>query len=192
MQVTVNTGTITHSIPLVAGWNLVSFRVHPASTSTATILADISGKFDLVYAWDATGGHPNSGNWLKYDPDQPVGNSLTNLDETMGFWIYMIQADTLDVSGTKPSTTNINLSTAAGGWNLSGYPSAGSGTMPAALNDHGVGADWSIAWAYHAAEGDQWKKYDPEAPVGNDLAALTSGWGYWIEISASHTWHVEY
>jgi hypothetical protein len=174
------------------GWNLVSFRVHPESTSTASVLADISGKFNLVYAWDATGGHPGSGNWLKYDPGQPVGNSLTNLDETMGFWIYMTQVDTLDVSGTKPATTNISLSTAAGGWNLSGYPSDDAGTMPAALNDHGVGTDWSIVWAYHAAEADQWKKYDPTAPVGNDLAALTSGWGYWIEVTANHTWHVEY
>ena len=66
--VTVNT-LLTHSIPLVVGWNLVSFNVHPTNTATEVVLANISGHYDLVYAWDATGGH--IGNWLKYDPAYP-------------------------------------------------------------------------------------------------------------------------
>ncbi len=91
-----------HSIDLVAGWNLVSFHVHPADTATASVLDSIAGNYDLVYAWDAAGGHPGSGNWVKYDPNVGFGNTLTALDETMGFWIHMTTADTLVVQGSAP------------------------------------------------------------------------------------------
>ena len=80
----------THSITLVPGWNLVSFNLHPMDTLTGTVLNGIAGKYDLVYGWDATGGHVSSGNWLKFAPGGPsYANSLTNMDETMGFWIHM-------------------------------------------------------------------------------------------------------
>ena len=60
--------TSTHSIPLVTGWNLISFNVQPANTDIATVLSSISGNYDLVYAWDAT---ISSNNWLMYDPNMP-------------------------------------------------------------------------------------------------------------------------
>ena len=69
---TVTVGTVfTHSIPLIVGWNLVSFNLHPANTATGTVLADIAGHYDLVYAWDASGAHSSAGNWLRYDPSVP-------------------------------------------------------------------------------------------------------------------------
>ena len=48
--------SVTHSVPLVVGWNLISFNVHPENTAIATVLSSIDGNYDLVYAWDATGG----------------------------------------------------------------------------------------------------------------------------------------
>lgn len=105
--------TSTHSISLVPGWNLVSFTVHPEDTSIATVLSSISGNYDLVYAWDAMRA---SNNWLIYDPSMPPFlNSLTLLDETMGFWIHMTAADTLEVTGMVPVTTTIQLYTNGGG-----------------------------------------------------------------------------
>ena len=71
-HVTVSVGSVlTHSIPLIVGWNLVSFNLHPANTATGTVLADIAGHYDLVYAWDASGAHSSAGNWLRYDPVLP-------------------------------------------------------------------------------------------------------------------------
>jgi hypothetical protein len=185
----------THSIPLVVGWNLISFNVHPTSTAIATVLADISDHYDLVYAWDATGAHSGSGNWIKYAPSSPFGNTLSNLDETMGFWIHMTAADTLDVVGSIPTTTNINLSYTVGGWNLVGYPSSvNSALLPAPLVDHGVGIDFSLIYAYHAYDtGDLWKLFNwTGLPIANDLKFLSPGWGYWIKVSVTHTWDVEY
>lgn len=179
-----------HDIALVPGWNLVSFNIHPTNTNIASVLSSISGNFDLVYAWDATGASAGSGNWLKYDNIPYSPDSLTVLDETMGFWIHMTVADTLEVVGTVPTTTNVPLLDNAGGWNLVAYPSAGNGSLPDILSDHGVGNDFTLVYAYHANETvDPWKLFDRTAPIfSNDLAQLTPGWGYWIKVSADHTW----
>lgn len=182
-----------HDITLVPGWNLVSFNVHPTNTSIASVLTSVSGNFDLVYAWDATGAHPGSGNWLKYDNIPFSADSLTNLDETMGFWIHMTAADTLEVTGNIPTATSITLSDNAGGWNLVGYPSAAGGVLPGIMN--GVGSDFSLIYAYHANDaGDPWKLYDLSSPfpIFNDLHELAAGWGYWVKVSADHTWSVQY
>jgi hypothetical protein len=185
----------THNITLVPGWNLVSFNLHPTNTNIANVLSSLVGNYDLVYAWDATGAHSTSGNWMKYSPTAPpYSNSLINLDETMGFWIHVTSADTLDVVGSVPVTTNIAISNNAGGWNLVAYPSAEDGALPAALVDHGVGTDFSIVYAYHANDtADPWKLFGRTVPAwANDLTELEPGWGYWVKVTADHTWDVEY
>jgi hypothetical protein len=184
-----------HSISLTTGWNLVSFNLHPVNTDIANVLSSLVGNYDLVYAWDATGAHSTSGNWMKYAPTAPpYSNSLTNLDEKMGFWIHMTSADTLDVVGSVPVTTNIALSDNAGGWNLVAYPSAENGDLPAVLVEHGVGTDFSIVYAYHANDtADPWKLFGRTVPIwANDLTELAPGWGYWIKVTADNTWDVEY
>ena len=181
------------SISLYTGWNLISFNLHPVDTTIETVLSNISGSYDLVYAWDATGAHSTSGNWMSYDPHRPFGNTLANLNETMGFWIHMTAPATLNVVGSLPGTTNIPLSITAGGWNLVGYPSATNLGLPGALNDHGVGTAYSLIYAYHTSDTlDPWKLYNRTAPFGNDLIQMAPGWGYWINVSSNNTWSVGY
>ncbi len=183
----------THSISLVSGWNLISFRVHPNSTDIATVLASVAGNYDLVYAWDATGGHSTSGNWMMYDPNVPFGNTLESLDETMGFWIHMTTADILEVTGSIPVTTDIHLYTNAGGWNLVAYPSGTNGSLPDVLSNNGIGTDFSLVYAYSANDADPWKLFDQTAPEwANDLTEMVPGLGYWVKVSVNHTWSVEY
>ncbi len=184
----------SQSIPLTTGWNLVSFYLHPANTNVAVVLNSLSGKFDLVYAWDSSGGHSGSGNWLIYDPSGPAyANTLATLDETMGFWIKMNTAATLVVEGAIPSSSTTPISTAAGGWNLTGYPCAANQVLPNALSDHGVGSDFSLVYAYHSNDtGDPWKLFDRLGPVfANDLLEMSTGWGYWIKASANHAWSLD-
>ena len=186
----VTVSALTHSLALVPGWNLVSFNVHPTDTSVAAVLSSIAGKYDLLYAWDATGASSNNGNWLKADNIPMSSDTLLALDETMGFWIHMTSAGTLLVSGSMPSTTAIPVWDNAGGWNLVGYPSAVDGALPAVLGD--LGTDYSLVYSYRAADtGDPWKVFDRTAPpYGNDLFSLQPGWGYWIKVNADHTWNV--
>ena len=151
----------THDIALVPGWNLVSFNVKPTSTAIATVLSSLNGNYDLVYAWDASVA---SNNWLKYAPSAPpYSNSLSALTEKMGFWIHMTAADTLNVVGSVPITTSINLSTTGGGWNLVAYPSAVNRPLPVALS----GIDFSLIYAYHANDiADPWKLFVKRHPNG--------------------------
>jgi hypothetical protein len=186
--------TFTHNISLQPGWNLVSFNLHPLDTNIANVLSSIQGNYDLVYAWDSTGAHAGSGNWLKYDNIPLSPDTLLTLDEMIGFWIHMTASDTLDVQGTVPASSNISLRNDAGGWNLVAYPSAVNGQLPDVLRDHGVGTDFSLIYAHHANDiADAWKLFDRSAPsYANDLTQLTPGWGYWIKVSADKTWNVNY
>ncbi len=184
----------THSIPLVPGWNLVSFNVHPASTAVADVLATVAGNFDLVYAWDAS---VSSGNWLKYDNIDLSPDTLATLDETAGFWIHMTDADTLEVSGSPLMTTNISLHTDAGGWNLVSYPAGLNRALPGALEDHGVtDGNYTYVYSYRADDStDPWKLYDSDdatPPWVSDLTEMASGFGYWIFVSSESTWAVSY
>lgn len=192
---------LKHSISLSVGWNLVSFNVVPLDSDTADILADLTTNYDLVYAWDASGVSAASGNWLKYDrlAAVPESNTLAELHENMGFWIRMTAADILDVYGSAyPTSTAITLSTAAGGWNLVGFPADNNLAMPAVLDSNGLGPDttplYTLVYGYRATDGtDPWELYDPAAPAYvNDLTQLEPGMGYWIKVSEAATWTVPY
>ncbi len=195
ITVTVLEGMQTTHISLVIGWNLVSFDLQPVETGIADALDSITGNYDLVYAWDSSGAHSSSGNWMKYAPLAPeFTNTLNTLDETMGFWVHMTAADVLEVTGQVPDNTSITLTTQAGGWNLVGFPSTQAGALPAILSNNGVNDDFTLIYAFHAADAtDNWKIFDREAPSwANDLTELAPGWGYWVKVSANHTWTVSY
>jgi hypothetical protein len=190
------TGTMVilakQSISLVSGWNLVSFNLLPTSTAITDVLSSISGKYSLVYAWD---GSVSSNNWLIYDPSASFSNTLSTLTSTQGFWINMTQAATLDVVGTAQTSTPVSLYTSASGWNLVGFPSGSSGTLPGILTSNGIGSSgYSLVYAYHASDtSDPWKLYDRTGDsYANDLTALQPGWGYWIKVSTPATWTVPY
>ena len=187
-------GTLTilqekHGIDLVAGWNLVSFSIHPTDTEIEEVLSSIDGLYTLVYAWDAT-----TDSWLKFDPNVGYGRTLTDLDETMGFWICMTADATLEVQGASPGLTEIALGSGGGGWNLVGFPSTATLELPGALEDHGVGDAYTIVFAYKAPDtADPWKLYEPGAPgYASDLTHLEAGWGYWIKVTEDVVWQVEY
>ncbi len=179
--------TNTYDVPLVAGWNLVSFNIRPGSGSPASVLSTVAGNYSLVYAWDAAGAA-----WMKYDPAMPAElNSLKNLGESMGFWIKVNSAQTLTVSGTLPGTSHIAVGT---GWNLVGFPAPAGMALPSAFNQHGLG-DFSLVYAYHGYDtADLWKKFDPDVlpVILNDLTELAPGWGYWVDVNTAATWDVSY
>jgi hypothetical protein len=181
---------LQHTLSLAEGWNLVSLDLAPVSTAIADVLASIAGNYDLVYAWDASLG---SDNWLKYDNIPASPDDLTNLDEKMGFWIHMLAADVLEVQGTQPGVSHINLWNNAGGWNLVGFPKNGSLALPGVLEDHNVpNANYTLVYAFHASDSeDRWKLYDNSAyPYANDLKSMEPNWGYWIFVNADLTWNV--
>jgi subtilisin family serine protease len=180
----------SHHIPLASGWNLVSFNLIPADTSIDVVLGSIAGSYDLVFAWDGA-----TQTWQMYDPTGPAySNTLQNLDQKRGFWIYANFPVILTVTGTPHTTTDIPVYSASSGWNLVGYPSVVVRDLPGALQDHGVGIDFSLVYAYQSNDpADPWKLFDRATPpFSNDLTSMTPGLGYWIKVSADNTWQVNY
>jgi hypothetical protein len=178
--------TTTISIPLLAGWNMVSINVHPLSTISTDVLASLEGNYDLVYAWDAS---VSTNNWLSLDNVPYSQDSLTYIDETMGLWIHLTAPDTLEVTGTHPVSTAIPLSVAGGGWNLVGFP-AGTPGDPASV----LSSNTTLVFSYRSADtADLWKMYDVNVPLFlNDLTEMMPTWGYWIQVSADQSWTVNY
>jgi len=161
------------TLNLYTGWNLISLPLMPDDSNIKSVLSPISGNYSIVWAYNASN---SADHWKKYDPATPFGNDLITMEPGNGYWIMMTSDDTLNIGGTMPEPTDIEL---WGGWNLIGYNSLNPQTITDALSS--INGNYSIIWAYNASDStDHWKKYDPNAPFGNDLANMEPGKGYWI------------
>ena len=168
---------ITHDIALATGWNLVSMPLEQTDTSIATVLSSISGNYERVKYYDTT---DSMNPWKSYSPiSSPSVNTLSDLDHTMAFWVYMKSPDVFSPTGEYPDSTNITIYP---GWNFVGYPSQDKATtITTALT--GV--------SYDIVEG-----FDADDPAyltvltGTDI--MMPGTGFWIHATAAGTWTVDW
>jgi hypothetical protein len=164
--------TVAHS--LVQGWNLISFPVTLQDPATPAALETITGTYNVVWAYDGCASSP----WLKYDVNDPL-SSLTAVDTEHGDWIDMATAGDLTVTGTHPVSTVISLCT---GWNLIGYASVSEKPVTEVLDP--ITGKYDLVYAYVGSDtGDEWKLYNPNSPVGNDLEEMVPWYGYWIHMT---------
>jgi hypothetical protein len=86
----------TTSVSLCTGWNLIGYpSATPRSVSSA--LSGISGKYDLVYAYEAT---DTADPWKVYNPSlPPYANDLTTMQPWLGYWIRMTEPGMLTIPG---------------------------------------------------------------------------------------------
>jgi hypothetical protein len=169
---------VSLALPLYTDWNLISSPRVQAATAITIVLSSISGKYDLVYAYDAS---DSASPWRKYNVNAPpYANNLAVINERMGVWVHMTTAGTLTVAGAAPTTTNIQLYP---GWNLVGYP--GTQTRPIAEALASIAGKYTLIYAYDASDpADPWRKYNVNAPpYANNLSAMRSRWGYWIKVT---------
>jgi hypothetical protein len=171
----------THNIPLSTGANLISLPLHPADTAVTQVFSGIWSQFSKVYAYNA-----QTSTWTKYDKDgPPFGNTLTNVDEKRGLWVYVTGPTTLVASGQEPISTSIQLYTGA---NLVSWPSLS--TVPVETAFGAIWAQFSKVYAYNAAT-STWTKYDKNGPpFGNTLTNLSPGMGLWVYVDANCTWTI--
>jgi len=167
----------TARIPLVAGANLVSLPLVPQNTSLTAVLSSVSGSYTKVFSFV-------DGEWKRYIVGAPSFlNNLNNLDEKMGFWIYMSSSATLSVSGASPGTTSIALRQ---GPNMVGYP--GRSARPVTEAMASIAGRYSKIFTY---VNGVWRKYIVGAPsFVNDLTHLEPGRGYWIYTTEACTWTI--
>jgi hypothetical protein len=159
---------------LAPGWNFISFnRQPPSGGDIGTVLAGILP--NVVVIW----GHDNvSKEWLKYIPGAD-SQTLTVIETKKGYWIYMANADAIDVTDWVPETdTRITLYDV---WNLIGY--LGEDNADAGLKLNNLAGRWSIFWTW---ANDEWSAKHPflqTLPVPL-ISVLRQGKAYWIKIKA--------
>lgn len=94
----------TYSIPLSAGWNLVSLPLIPASTTITDVLSatNIPGnKVVSVWYYDY-GSSCSVPSWKTYRPGYTASNTLGFMEAGKAYWISCNQTGTLSGSGARP------------------------------------------------------------------------------------------
>ncbi len=109
-----SSSSITQTIPLYNGWNIMSFNVSPTDSNMLNIVQPLINSSELVKVIDEAGGIiqniPGSG-WL---------NTIGDMANTEGYYIKVNQNTQLDLTGLLVATPfAIPLSP---GWNIMGYP----------------------------------------------------------------------
>ena len=112
-------GPVVSKIPLVAGWNMISIPIIPASTTIGTVLAAqvAGGNFTIIWSYQG-------GKWLSATlSGGKLSGTLITLQDGYGYWIYMTVADNLFIVGNDfalppatPPSYALNV-----GWNLVGF-----------------------------------------------------------------------
>lgn len=155
------------------GWNLISLPVTPSNITLLSVLSSISGDYNSVFVYNAS-----TKLWFLYDPEIPPWiDTLTQLTEKQGIWIYMKSNETLKVTGAFPSSTSFIM---ADDWNLISYPY----NADKVVNDtfKNIISNFVSVFSYNAYT-KAWQSYSPTSPAYlNTLSTMKPGLGYWVRL----------
>lgn len=101
--------TVTQSISLSAGWNLISFYVLPENASITNVFGSNISKVSIV---------KNNDGFYKPSKADKL-QSLTEFEYGQAYLVKANSAFSISVEGVAPTSTTISLKA---GWNLLGYP----------------------------------------------------------------------
>lgn len=113
-----------------------------------------------------------------------AGNEATTTTTTDGSALTIVASEEGDEEESGDTVSfNISLYANDGGLNLISFPVAPADTnIASVLGDAGTSIE--AVWAY---ENDTWSVYYPNNPELSNLTTMTSGYGYWIKVSADVT-----
>ncbi|MBU1127038.1 hypothetical protein KKF11_01720, partial [Patescibacteria group bacterium] len=164
---------VNYTIPLKSGANLISI---PFETSGAIMdtLETIDKQYSKIFAFNN-----QLKDWSSFDISLPSWtNSLSNVDHTMGFWLYARLDTNLNLSGNYPIGTNISLHEGA---NLIGFPSSEAKPIQDALSS--ISGKYTKVFEYDSNDAS-WKTYDVNIPEwASSLKEMRPGFGYWIYVN---------
>lgn len=169
-------------VPLTEGANLVSFPVIPPDTSVSEVLASVWDSMSKVYSYEAS---DPMNPWRVYDKNLPPGaNTLTDLDNTIGFWLYVDTAGVLVVNGERPGATELQLFEGA---NLISYPCMDARDVTYVLAP--ISGKYTKVYCYDSSDPlNPWRVYDTSLPPGaNTLTEFEPGRGYWLYVTENCT-----
>ncbi|MEM7659457.1 MAG: T9SS type A sorting domain-containing protein [Bacteroidota bacterium] len=164
--------TTLDTIPLTAGWNLVSTDVVPADSTPAAVFASLNPN-NLVFVTGFDGGS------LIYDPNGlPFLNTLTHLESKFGYWVRVLADDTLIVEGDAiDASLKKDLDA---GWNLMGYIPQATETPANYFNP--LINNTNLVFVTGFDQGTQ--VFDPYGlPFLNTLTELRNSFGFWVRVN---------
>jgi len=144
------------------GWNLISLPVIVSNTAIANVLSGIADNMESARYYNGT-------NWVIYKPG--VTNDLTTVEDGKGYWIFMNNAATLNVTGVKTSVDNLIPLTypVISGWNLIGFKS----TISMLSKDY-----------LSSLPADSYTLMDA-ANNNKNNSSMDSGYGYWLWMNSA-------
>jgi uncharacterized protein YkwD len=176
-----NVGMANPPIHLEYGWNLVSFPYAVSDTQIENVLISISGQYLGVQAYDPW---DEDQKWKHFNTiKSPNANQLSDLDNSIGFWIRVIDPSGADlvISGDVPvGSQHVDLKA---GWNIIGYSSTTSRLRDDALNNLVCGPDIEIIQWYDATT----KTYE----ILESSDTMEHGRGYMIYANHDCTWIID-
>ena len=178
---TIEDSSMMISIPLYAGWNLISLPIQPDDDSVESVLASIAGMFDAVWTQD-----PADKTWKRFVPGGPATlNNLATIDAGRGYWIMMNNAAQMDVWGRPVGNRALAL---ISGWNLVGYQALEEMLMEDAVAS--IDGNYDAVYYYDPTTG-AWERSTPEPPETlNSLDSMGPGRGYWINTHSNCQWDI--
>jgi parallel beta-helix repeat protein len=164
---------------LKQGWNLISVPMLQTEQDIICVLDSIDGWYDAIQWYDASDA---ADNWKHYKVGKPFGNDLSELNETMGFWVHITKPGGIVFiyNGTQPTLSQQIM--LYKGWNLVGYPSLTSYNRSEGLNNLAFDSEVDAIWTYNT-EIQTWK----EMGEGDSFAI---GRGYWVHTKDNAVWDV--
>jgi hypothetical protein len=163
------------SLILSFGWNFISLPLTPPDTTIDQVLAPVSSKTVVIWGYDNTAKA-----WKKWTPAGGAGNTLLTLEPGKGYWIFMSESASLDISAwTALVAPSVALSA---GWNLVGYGGM-DGVAPASALAP-LSGKWSVLWTW---ENNQW--YGKHASIATlpspiqPLSVLNQKKAFWIRMA---------
>ena len=159
--------TVSYSIPMLYGANLVSFHALPEDVSLASVMESLG---------DAVTGVIGEG--VAASPNPVLGwvGSLTEIERTSGYWIKMEDGINLNLDDAIPTDPNILYSLHYGA-NLISFPSAGSVGIADGIPDEVEGFFTGIIGEGVAAS--------PNPVLGwvGSLSEFEGTKGYWAKVN---------
>jgi len=158
----------------------VSFPHIKSDTSIKNVLSSIEGQYDAVQYYNSSDGIDP---WKHYHVLKLSHmNDLQNLDNKIGFWIHIIDANGADLTLDGDSLKSPQYISLRQGWNLVGYPSNTSRKRNIALNNLVFGTDID-AVEYHDNSAQRIKKL-------GENGYMKPGGGYWFHAIQDCVWIV--
>ncbi len=163
--------TITQNIPLINGWNMISFNTLPADPNLLNLLQPLVTSGNLIKVID------EEGNIIQNFPWGWV-NNIGEMAFTEGYYIKVAAPCTLSVTGAPaPSPATIPL---ISGWNIMGYPCQNEQNALTALQP-------LITAGILVKVIDEAGNIIQNFPWGwvNNIGNLKAGEGYYIKVAAA-------